>query len=147
MIRPFILAAMMATPAVAGEYAENFRQFQIYCAQNPRECPRGGARVIVWTPKLADDLFEINRRVNATMRQVEEKQGEDVWQADVLAGDCEDNALTKRRRLIEKNYPAMALRPYVYRLRDGRYHLVLAVVTDQGTYALNNMTSRIERMK
>ncbi len=147
MIRALILAAMMATPAVGGEFAENFRQFQIYCAQNPRECPRGGATTIMWTEKLADDLFEINRRVNATMRQVDDAPGKDIWQADVLEGDCDDSTMTKRRRLVEKNYPAMALRPYVYRLRDGRYHVVLVVVTNEGSYALNNMTNRIERLK
>lgn len=147
MIRALLLAAMMATPAVAGEYAENFRQFQTYCLQNPRECPRGGARVIIWTQKLAYDLAMVNRQVNATMRQVDDVPGKDIWQADASADDCDGFVMTKRRRLIEKNYPAMALRPYVYRLKDGRYHAVLAVVTDQGIYVLNNMTSRIERMK
>jgi predicted transglutaminase-like cysteine proteinase len=67
------------------------------------------------------------------------------WDDEASAGHCDDYALAKRSRLLDRGYPSSALLLAVAIVRDGSHHLVLVVVTDRGDYVLDNLQSRIVR--
>jgi predicted transglutaminase-like cysteine proteinase len=76
------------------------------------------------------------------MRPVYDK-GDDTGSAGGGAGDCEDFALTKRRKLIQQGIPASALRIAVAMTPSGEGHAVLLVRTRAGDFVLDNRTNRM----
>jgi predicted transglutaminase-like cysteine proteinase len=81
--------------------------------------------------------------VNAEIRLVPDQQWqgrEDYWSFPLRgAGDCEDLALEKRRRLVELGLPrgAMTL-AIVYHQNGWGPHVILLIETSAGTFALDN---------
>lgn len=117
-----------------------------FCLQNPGDCEVGSsAAIVTLTSEKNAELQRVNRAVNGAIIPVNDRSGTmgDVWQADVSAGDCEDFALTKRRKLMSLGWPATALRIAVARTREGEGHAVLVVKTSDGDLVLDNRTSRI----
>ena len=71
------------------------------------------------------------------------------WEPAAGAGDCEDIALTKRRRLLDMGWPAESLRIAVLADGHGGLHAVLTVdVQSQrgkpGTYVLDSHFAHVE---
>jgi predicted transglutaminase-like cysteine proteinase len=99
------------------------------------------------TPQRWRELQEINSTVNGSLRKVSdaERHGrEEVWSLPTDgSGDCEDFALLKRRRLIERGWPSSALLLTMAKNWSGEGHAVLTVVTDQGDYILDSESSTI----
>lgn len=59
-------------------------------------------------------------------------------------GDCEDFALEKRRRLMQKGFSAGDLLMTVVRKPDGEGHAVLTVRTAQGDFILDNLDGGVK---
>src|SRR5690606_19571981 len=60
------------------------------------------------------------------------------------AGDCEDYALLKKKRLLESGVPASAMALAVVLDRRGNNHVVLIVRTGDDDLILDNLTSSIK---
>jgi len=117
--------------------AQEPRAYLLYQIANPSEFPTSGPTSIKWPPKVERDIRAIDRSVNRSMRQRNDPPGEDNWRADVPAGDCEDFALTKRRRLIAMGYPPRALRIMIVSRFKPKDHVVLRVSTTKRVYVLD----------
>ncbi|MCJ9429533.1 transglutaminase-like cysteine peptidase [Kordiimonas marina] len=104
------------------------QQFEIYCEKNPADC------AIPSTPAINKAIARADRDVHKMIKPTEEKV--DVWTAlsKAGAGDCEDFALTLRKRLRE-NFPAYAgaFRIATAYTETGEYHAVLSIETSGGT--------------
>jgi predicted transglutaminase-like cysteine proteinase len=92
--------------------------------------------------KRMHDLQQVNAHVNATVTEVsdQEQYGRpDVWALPRNGkGDCEDFALLKRKLLVERGWPASALKIAAVTTPQGEAHAVLAASTSQGTLVLDN---------
>lgn len=137
-----LLSFNAITPASAGSAVPTPRGFQIMCIDHPSECRGGGARQVAYDKKLAALIEKVNRQVNRRIAPVR-NEVIDVWSVNVARGDCEEYVLAKRKALIAAGVPASAL-SIVYALRNGGGHAILAVHTDMGSYALDNMTARVK---
>jgi predicted transglutaminase-like cysteine proteinase len=93
------------------------------------------------------DLNDVNASVNATIAVGSDMDlfgREDVWTLpNSGSGDCEDFALLKRKRLIERGWPSSTLLITTVTTSSGEGHAVLTVVTNQGDYVLDSRTSSI----
>jgi predicted transglutaminase-like cysteine proteinase len=137
-----LMSVSLVVPATAESKVSVPRGFEIMCIDHPSECRGGGASQVEYTPKLAALLDKVNSRVNRSISPVK-NEVIDVWSVNVSRGDCEDYVLAKRRALISAGIPASAL-SIVYALRNGGGHAILAVHTDAGSYALDNMTGKVK---
>lgn len=93
------------------------------------------------TADLWVQLSDVQRDVNAstTYRSDPDLYGRpEFWAVADGAGDCEDYALAKLRRLVELGWPRQDLRLATCWCEDGGYHAVLTVDTDRGVYVLDN---------
>lgn len=115
-----------------------------FCRKNQDDCQAGeGHAIVQMNAQLNRELFSINAQVNRAIRPVNDGDNDDQWAADVTSGDCEDFALTKRRKLISAGWPSRSLRIAVARTAAGEGHAVLVVKTSQGDLVLDNRTSTI----
>ncbi len=120
--------------------------FVRFCVANADDCAASdGDETIATTPDQVDTLKSINIAVNRAIKPQYDTVSQDRWQADVIAGDCEDYALTKRRRLIHAGFSPAALRIAVARTWSGEGHAVLVVRTDRGDVVLDNRFDQIKR--
>ncbi len=124
-----------------GRYAVPFA-FIIFCVRNPAECRTASADEVRLNNELMATLQSVNRSVNRSIRPQNERG--DVWAINVVTGDCEDYALTKRSRLIAAGFPPGALRIAIVRIASGEGHAVLVVKTDEADLVLDNRTNTIK---
>lgn len=122
---------------------------QDFCQRWPGECDMTGEEVIEWSSDLEADLQMISLEVNREVKFVldpEQYQKEEYWNYPTSgAGDCEDNALEKRRRLVEMGYPRAALRMTTAFHREQFYaHALLLVETSRGTFVLDQDRDVVE---
>lgn len=105
-----------------------------------------GDRVIE-TPELLSLLRKINREINKfPYRTDASKHGQlDYWTALIdqhRTGDCDDYALTKRKKLVEAGVPYQCLIPTICNVgTEG--HLVLIARTDQQDLMLDNIEADV----
>lgn len=116
--------------------------YQLFCLKSPNECRGGGKKSIHLTPQLLSKLDAVNRSVNRAIRPRNDFRA-DTWSLNPANGDCEDYALTKRKRLLKLGFPASALRLAVARTGRGEGHAVLVVRTSAGDRVLDNRTNSI----
>lgn len=118
--------------------------FVRFCKQNSGSCDAGrGDAEVALTPALRAELLSINSTVNRTIIAQNDDDDNDVWAQDVVSGDCEDFALTKRHQLIKAGWPTRSLRIAVAKTRAGEGHAVLVVRTSEGDLVLDNRTSAV----
>ncbi|MEV6576468.1 transglutaminase-like cysteine peptidase [Streptomyces sp. NPDC051577] len=115
-----------------------------FCMKNTDQCRDTGGDVVELTDARQGELFGVNSKVNRSIRPKNDSPTADVWSVDVAAGDCEDYALTKRKRLLELGWPSRALRMAVATTPSGEGHAVLVVRTSQGDLVLDNRTSQVK---
>ncbi|ODT06225.1 MAG: transglutaminase [Mesorhizobium sp. SCN 65-20] len=140
----------MAAPAVMqtnGRTTQPIGHYEL-CKRLPDECTQKTASnaPVELTRSLWQAMIDINNEVNAAVapRTDMEMWGqEEVWSYPVNAGDCEDYALEKRRRLMELGVPAGDLLLTVARQPNGEGHAVLTVRTSLGEYILDNLDTRV----
>jgi len=119
-----------------------------FCFREPSACRPHANSVdrIELTEALWDELVAVNRSVNLSVRPRTDQSmyGRlEVWDYAGRYGDCEDYALLKQRELIERGWPASVLLVTVVRRRNGNGHAVLTVLTDEGDFILDNLTTRV----
>ena len=119
-----------------------------FCKENPGDCEKNSSDINFPEEGIARTLLrQVNAQVNASIRgeydQVDGKSV-DVWQIGAASGDCEDYALTKRRILTQKGFPAAALRIAVAYTPSGEGHAVLIAKTKSGDVVLDNRTNVIK---
>lgn len=144
------MTAAMAAPAVMqtnGRTTQPIGHYEL-CKRLPDECTQKTASnaPVELTRTLWQAMIDINNEVNAAVapRTDMEMWGqEEVWSYPVNAGDCEDYALEKRRRLMELGVPAGDLLLTVARQPNGEGHAVLTVRTSLGEYILDNLDTRV----
>ena len=144
-----VTTAASVTGAFAGSWiktgAETSRPYghDAFCKSNPRECARqSDAGMEKLTGSRWKTLVSVNAAVNKAIRPVSDKAKygkQEVWKANVSAGDCEDYALTKRNRLARAGFKRSNLRLAMVRRGNGEAHTVLVVRTDKGDYVLDNL--------
>jgi len=120
-----------------------------FCARQPNECAGATMKVreFVITPKRWNDLVNVNKLVNATIKPLTDLEHWGVverWSyPDDGYGDCEDYVLLKRRMLIQSGWPREVLLVTVVRGNKDEGHAVLTVITDKGDYVLDNQNEHI----
>jgi predicted transglutaminase-like cysteine proteinase len=151
------ISANMAIPAQSGASpsmqtgsatSQPIGHFE-FCQKNRSECgvrSRAGA-----APRVTASGWAVIRQVNAAVnREIspvtdQELLGRDeVWAYPKGRGDCEDFALEKRRRLMQRGFAAGNLLMTVVRKPDGEGHAVLTVRTAQGDFILDNLESSVK---
>lgn len=135
---PLIVKGSTKTPIGA-------RQF---CMAWPDECRPVEAALdrVALTDAFRRDLVEINSRFNTQVVAMTDEayyQKREFWTYPDGFGDCEDFALAKRRALMERGWPAAALRMAMVRQSNGEAHAVLVAVTDAGDLVLDNLVGDV----
>lgn len=120
-----------------------------FCIEFANQCqtpPNSPSSILLTKDKLAL-LHKINLEVN-----------EAIWPEDDLKhygraeywtiptdgyGDCEDYALTKRKKLLELGFPARALRLAIVLSAEAGRHAVLIADTSQGDLVLDNLADEV----
>jgi predicted transglutaminase-like cysteine proteinase len=134
-------------PAVSAPFG-----FIELCVREPRVCRPAKPRRVPVLPSgavTAEDgrfaeLRSVDRAVNHTIRPRADpavKGFADRWMLGVSVGDCEEYALAKRERLIDRGWPSTALLIAVGRLPDGRQHAVLLARVGREVWVLDNRRS------
>lgn len=120
-----------------------------FCERFPRDCTRldrGNLRIRL-SPMAQRVLSFVNDSVNDEIEPVSDQDLYGVVERWTYPengqGDCEDYVLVKKRRLIERGWPASALLITVVRDEFGEGHAILTVRTDRGDLILDNKRSEI----
>jgi predicted transglutaminase-like cysteine proteinase len=123
--------------------------FVQFCARMPEECQQGPMEEQRFsaTPERLSELDTINRTVNREISPATDMEiyGQaEYWTIPTTRGDCEDYALLKRKRLMERGWPASALLMTVVRDEKGEGHAVLTARTLQGDFILDNKVDEVK---
>lgn len=119
------------------------------CKRSPVECNTKTASQtpIELTRSLWAEIVAINNDVNTSVTPLTDMEMwgvEEYWSYPTNgAGDCEDYALEKRRRLMQLGVPAGDLLLTVARQPNGEGHAVLTVRTSLGEFILDNLETRV----
>lgn len=120
-----------------------------FCRRQPRDClahPSAGQQKISIQSERGRALQIVNLDVNRAIAPVEDIRQYGLtehWAYPTRAGDCEDYALLKRKRLIDLGWPERDLLLTIGFAPGGEAHTVLVVTTAQGDYVLDNRTNEI----
>ena len=122
--------------------------FVDFCRRMPKECAQGPLEEQRFsaTPERLIELDRINRTVNheiAPATDLEVYGVAEYWTIPTTRGDCEDYALLKRKRLMDRGWPASALLMTVVRDDHGEGHAVLTARTVQGDFVLDNKVDEV----
>lgn len=127
------------TPAIA-PYA-----FVKLCVNAPRECrPKGGASRTQLNRKVELALETVNTSVNQAIRPGSDTKGNDTWRLSPRSGDCEDYAVTKRKKLIDRGLPPRSIRLAMATTPSGEAHVVVIVKTPKADLVLDNRNDEIK---
>jgi predicted transglutaminase-like cysteine proteinase len=120
-----------------------------FCRRHASECAVDASQParIAMTAEVWSAIVSVNRRVNARVRPITDKEHwgvVDRWDfPEDGYGDCEDYQLLKRKMLRERGLSQRAMRMTVVidELNEG--HAVLMIRTDRGDYILDNKTNAV----
>jgi predicted transglutaminase-like cysteine proteinase len=121
-----------------------------FCMQYPAECVshrtlfRGGP--IALTAERAEELIEINARVNRSIRPEHNTEGlaGEQWLLSPESGDCNDYAVTKRHELMARGWPSRVLLLAEVVTAWGEHHLVLVVRTRDGDLVADSLSPELK---
>jgi len=120
-----------------------------FCTRHADECDGQStlAQSVELTPTLWKLVQDINLDVNSQIREASDQEVYGVperWEFPTGgAGDCEDFALEKRKRLMNAGIPRQTLLMTVVTDEGGLGHAVLAIRTVKGDFVLDNRVNRI----
>ena len=119
-------------------------QYTEFCDRQAGACILDGDPVLDWTIGLHRLLGAVNRAVNAEVKFISDPDNsglEELWSyPEGGAGDCEDFALEKRRRLVAAGLPGAALTCAIaFHEMQFFAHAVLLAETTRGTWVLDNL--------
>ncbi len=124
-----------------------------FCSRHHEECDvtNVAPEPVVLTPALWSMIEVVNHDINSTIREADDREIYNVlerWDYPTTgAGDCEDFALQKRKRLIENGLPRQALLITVVTDENGAGHAILTLRSNRGDFALDNRTDKIVAWK
>ena len=122
--------------------------FVRFCEVQPEECvstASGDARFQA-TPEKLSELDEVNRSVNHEIEPATDMEiygVPELWTLPTSRGDCEDFALLKRHRLMQRGWPSNALLMTVVRDEKNEGHAILTARTSQGDFVLDNKVEAV----
>jgi predicted transglutaminase-like cysteine proteinase len=112
-----------------------------FCNRHSIECDRSGKTMLAHSKELIETLNRVNREVNEQIEftlDTELYEKEEYWNLPETKGDCEDNALEKRRRLaklgLSRGSMSMAT---AFHATKFYAHALLLVETSEGTFVLD----------
>lgn len=121
--------------------------FVRFCKSWPTECETGEAAApVVLTMDRWRELQSVDATVDSSIIPADDERYtgfDDLWSLAPLRGDCEDYAITKRRRLLDAGWPVSALLIAVVRRQPDGLHAVLVVRTDGGDLVLDNLSREV----
>jgi len=123
--------------------------FVRFCEETPKECgpdQKPEARFDA-SPERLRELDAVNREVNqaiAPATDLEVYGVNEYWTLPTTRGDCEDYALLKRHKLIDKGWPVSSMLMTVVRDEKGEGHAVLTARTVQGDFILDNKSEEVK---
>ena len=135
------------------EIRDNNPLYEDFCQREPSECLGEGSQELSFQDDLLNILSDVNQMVNQSVSFVldSDQYGfEEYWNLPTgIGGDCEDNALIKRQILVEDfGLPRSSIRMVTAFHKDMLYaHALLAVVTDQGTFILDQDEDQVIESK
>lgn len=148
------LSAMPTIAALASPHLKLDRltlapmAYTMFCVHYQDECLirplfRGGP--IRLTEARWADLKEANQSVNRAIIPEASEPGPSVeaWLIDPERGDCNDYAVSKRHKLLQRGWPPRTLLLGEVVIASGQHHLVLVVRTKSGDLVLDNLTPQI----
>jgi predicted transglutaminase-like cysteine proteinase len=123
--------------------------FVKFCDREPDECRQGPPEEQRFSakPDRLSELDAVNRAVNHEIEAATDLEiyGQtEYWTIPTKRGDCEDYALLKRKRLIDRGWPISALLMTVVRDERGEGHAVLTARTMQGDFILDNKVDEVK---
>ncbi len=144
----FVLKAFAFQGLEVREIRESYLPYEEFCVAFQEECDlENSASEIQFSDENSESIFEalreVNMRVNETLLfalDSETYEREEKWSLPLSGvGDCEDNALVKRKILVEDyGLPRGALRMATGFHNEKFYsHAVLAVNTSKGVFILD----------
>ncbi len=119
-----------------------------FCRTNVADCQLSGrgAPAPELTAEAWRELVEVNDGVNRQVQPITDQELfgiAEYWTYPTNQGDCEDYVLLKRKRLLERGWPANSVLITVVRDQNGDGHAVLTVVTSAGDLVLDNQDPEI----
>jgi predicted transglutaminase-like cysteine proteinase len=141
MTSPVLANIWLKTGGVAKTPAGHYN----YCQRGGRHC--GGQKAyapIQMTSKMWSKLNRVNAQVNRAIKPATDMQTrgvEEYWEIPKNRGDCEDYSLLKRSKLLRAGFKPSQLSLAKARLRNGEAHVVLVARTNEGDFALDNLTN------
>lgn len=118
-----------------------------YCKRGGRHC--GGQKAhapMKMSSKMWSRLKSVNSQVNRAIKPATDMQTrgvEEHWEIPRSRGDCEDYSLLKRSKLLRAGFKPSQLSLAKVRQRNGQAHVVLVVRTNEGDFALDNLTNSV----
>lgn len=130
-----------------------------FCLHYTTDCEVKGAdfrkRNVVMTIDRLHDLNAVNREANRDITPQPNLGGlaAEQWLVSPSAGDCNDYAVTKRHKLLERGWPSRALLLAEVVVPSGEHHLVLVVrMKDPDTFrnvelVLDNLSASLRSVE
>ncbi|MBT3360432.1 MAG: hypothetical protein HN403_12480 [Rhodospirillales bacterium] len=121
-----------------------------FCRRHPGECTSVGKApaVIGFSPARFDQISDINRKTNLNISYRADSYtfGRlEFWEYPFVYGDCEDYALLKKRQLTKLGFHPSSLLLATVRTQNVGLHVVLLVLTSDGTWVLDNRNPSVVR--
>lgn len=144
------LGTVEARPMPTAGHTASPMGFVSFCIRFPDQCTfsQDSAKSISLSDSTLQTLARINASTNDDIWPEEDQKHygrAEYWTIPSDGyGDCEDIALTKRKRLVAAGLPMPALRIAVVVTPQHERHAVLTVVTDKGDLVLDNLTGDIK---
>jgi predicted transglutaminase-like cysteine proteinase len=145
----FFSAGALAGPATGEVPAPTPPGFVSFCVRHPDQCdaPPGGSNSIALTDDRWRTIRDVNHEMNESIRPEDDETHygrPEYWEIPTDGyGDCEDYALAKRKALIDRGFPELALRIAIVITPENERHAVLLVETDKGQYVLDNLIDAV----
>ncbi len=123
--------------------------FVSFCVRFPDQCetPSGEPSDVSLTDERWQALRQVNTQVNESIWPEDDETHygrPEYWTIPTDGyGDCDDYALTKRKELIDRGFPELALRMAVVNMPTSGRHAVLVVATNKGDFVLDNLTDDV----
>lgn len=140
-----VFGLILIVPAAAQPALTPAGAFNL-CRDYPWACSAAGGGVRD-AGIILDHARTVNREVNASIRQRTDRAlygAAEKWVLPESAGDCEDLALLKMRKLIDRGVPPRNLRLAQVMKRKVPSHVVLLVETVPGTeYVLDSLSGQV----
>lgn len=122
----------------------SFPPYARFCERHPGDCDMAGVDAVELNAARKLEIIRINAQINHAVKFVPDMDQygkEEYWEYPTSGfGDCEDKALEKRRRLVQRGFPRSVLRLAIgFHKRLLHSHCLLTVETTEGTYVLDSM--------